>query len=137
MTKIISTRRDRPFLDSQLKPTLVSQRWIEEVSRSNNDIDDTLSDHESRITELEPSFVVIDSADSPFAASNNDYILADMSSGDVTITLPASGRLSVSRSGSSNTLTLTGTINGVANPTIISDGDSPSIAFIGTEWRYV
>jgi len=82
------------------------------------------------------SYVSIDNADSPYAASSGDYIIVDMSAGNVTVTLPASGRVSVSRDGAANTLTLSGTVNGEVNPEILFDGSCASMAYI-TEWRYV
>lgn len=124
------------FVNKDGVPVRRSQAWIDEVSRIvNNEIAD-LSDVEDRLDELEPNFVVVTNAESPYAAANNDYILADMSSGDVTITLPSSGRLSVARDGVLNTLTLTGMVNGDVNPEILFDGSTASMAFI-TEWRYV
>jgi hypothetical protein len=136
-TRIIAPHRFEPFVDEDGRPHRIPQDWIESISRIGNGLNDRIEQNEADIAELEPQFRVVTSADSPVAAANNDYILADMSTGDVTITLPANGRLSVTRSGASNTLTLTGVVNGVTNPTIIGDEDAPSLAYIGTEWRYV
>tara|TARA_R110000803_G_C11760239_1_gene293816 strand:+ start:93 stop:482 length:390 start_codon:yes stop_codon:yes gene_type:complete len=105
------------------------RRWIEGITRIvNNGTFD--------ISALKPSYNVITTSDSPYAAVDNEYILCTMD-GNITITLPASGRIHVSRSGASNTLTLTGTVNGGTNPILLGDGSSVSLAYIGTEFRYV
>lgn len=134
MANTIAPNRGEQFVDSRGVPLPVPMRWIEEISRILNS---NTSSIESRLDALEPQFVVKDATDSPYSAVDMDFILADMSAGDLTIVLPSSGRVWVSRSGSSNTLTLQGTVNGVTNPTIVSDGDAPAMAYIGTEWRYV
>lgn len=128
--------RDDPLVEEGGLTSLTSQTFFEEVESCLADLDSRVTSLELRVTELEPQYIVITSADSPYAAANNDYLLCTMD-GNIVITLPASGRLHVSRSGASNTLTLTGTVNGVVNPTIVADDDAPALAFIGTEWRYV
>ena len=105
------------------------RRWIEEITRIVNGAVLDLS-------ALKPSYNVITTLNSPYAAVDNEYILCTMD-GNITITLPASGRIHVSRSGASNTLTLTGTVNGATNPTLSGDGSSVSLVYIGTEFRYV
>lgn len=134
MGDVIAPERGAAFVDQRGAPLPRPMRWIEEVSRIVNTNNTSITD---RLDELEPQYVVITNAESPYAASNNDYILCDMSTGNIDVTLPASGRLHVSREGSTNTLTLIGTVNGVANPTIVATGDAPALAFIGTEFRYV
>ena len=137
MPNVIATRRGEEFADKDGVPNHRSMVWIEEVTRRVNDANDDVGSTEDRLDELEPNYIVIDATDSPYAAANNDYLLADMSVGNVDVTLPALGRLSISRDGASNTLTLVGTVNGVTDPTIVADGDAPALAFIGTEFRYV
>ena len=70
-------------------------------------------------------------------ARDGDCILADMSSGDVTVVMPDSGEVTVSREGSSNTLTLQGTISGDVNPEILYDNSTAHMKYFGGEWRYV
>lgn len=135
--RIVPPRWGEPFVDENGVPYRIPQGWINSVSRIGNGYQDAIDANTARIVELEPQYRVVTSADSPVTAANNDYILADMSTGDVIIALPADGRLHVSRSGASNTLTLEGTIEGEVDPTIVADGDSPALAFIGTEFRYV
>ena len=81
-------------------------------------------------------FTSIDNSDSPYQATDGQYIIVDMSSGDVSVTVPSSGFFSVSRDGALNTLTLSGTISGTLNPTINFDKSTATMAYI-TEWRYV
>mgnify|MGYP005997792905 CR=1 FL=1 len=81
-------------------------------------------------------FTSIDNSDSPYQASDGQYLTVDMSAGDVSVKVPASGFFSVSRDGALNTLTLTGTISGTVNPTINFDKSTATMAYT-TEWRYV
>lgn len=85
---------------------------------------------------LQHQFIPISSTDSPYAAANNDFILVDTNSGPVDVIMPPSGRVSVSRDGEPNALTLIGTVNGEVDPEILFDGSCATMAFI-TEWRYV
>jgi hypothetical protein len=66
-----------------------------------------------------------------------DYILADMSTGDIVVVLPSEGRVWLTRDGGSNNLTVQGEVNGVTDPSIVGDGDAPAMASIDTVWRYV
>lgn len=91
---------------------------------------------EVRVTALEPNYIAIDATNSPYTAADNDYLLVDMSLGDVDIVFPAFGRFSVSRLGEINVLTLLETVSGDLNPTIDFDRSAATMAFI-TEWRYV
>jgi len=133
---LIAPNRDETFVDESRKPERRPIRWIEEVTRYINENTSNNGSLEDRVDELEPQYIVIDATDSPYTAANNDYILCDMSLGNVNVTLPASGRLHVSRDGVPNTLTLIGTVNGTINPTIAFSGSCASMAYI-TGWRYV
>ena len=127
---VVAPNRSFPFTDKDgYADGERVRRWIEEITRIVNGAVFDLS-------ALKPSYNVITTLDSPYAAVDNEYILCTMD-GNITITLPASGRIHVSRSGASNTLTLTGTVNGAINPTLSGDGSSVSLAYIGTEFRYV
>ena len=89
-----------------------------------------------QVNELYPVDKTVTSSLSPYTASSGQRILCDMSGGSITIVLPSSGALAVSRKGASNTLTLQGTVNGDVDPTILYDGSTASLAYFGTEWRY-
>jgi hypothetical protein len=106
------------------------RRWIEEVTRISNQTDSSSS-------AVTPTYVSITSADSPYTASDNDYILADMSLGDIDINFPASGRFAVSRKGEDNDLTLNETVSEEENPLILFDKSTASLAKIDSEWRWV
>jgi hypothetical protein len=106
------------------------RRWIEEVTRISNRADSSSS-------AVTPTYVFITSANSPYTASDNEYILADMSLGDIDINLPTSGRLVVSRKGEDNDLTLNATVSEEENPLILFDKSTASLAKIGNEWRWV
>ena len=84
---------------------------------------------------VEPSYTSIDSGDSPYAASDGEYVLCDMD-GDIDVTPPATGRCWISRDGASNTLTIDATVNGTANPTINYDGSTAGVVKIGSVYRY-
>ena len=127
---VVAPNRSEPFTDPNgYASSERVRRWIEEITRITNESN-------SSATNNAPVFVSIDNTTSPYAASDNEYILVDMTAGDVDVTLPASGRLWVSRDGATNTLTLIGTVNGTVNPTINFDKSTATMAYI-TEWRYV
>lgn len=130
---LLSPKWRRPFVDKTGVPTPIAQGWIDSVTQLHNSNSAELS---NRISELEPEYRVVRSSDSPVLAMNNDYILAKMD-GDITIVPPSSGRFSLTRDGSGFTLAISGTVEGEVNPVIVSDGDSPTMAYIGEEWRYV
>jgi hypothetical protein len=134
---LVNPSYQHAFVNQQgfLEPRV--RRWVDEVSRIGTLNGETIDSILDRLDELEPQFVTKDNTDSPYSAKNMDYILADMSLGDLDIILPSSGRVFVSRFGGSNTLTLIGTVNGVVDPIIVADGDAPAMVFIGSEWRYV
>jgi hypothetical protein len=128
---IVPPNRSEPFVDDRgFAAGERIRRWIEEVTR-------VLNSSNTTATDATPSFVSITASDSPYAGTDNDYILCDMSGGDIVVQLPASGRLWVSREGGSNTLTLQGTVNGTVNPEIKYSGNAAAIAYIDSEWRYV
>lgn len=83
-----------------------------------------------------PTYISIDAGDSPYQASNGNCLLVDMSLGDVSVLVPPSGTLCVSRDGEDNDLTLVGTISDKVNPKILYDRSTASMAYI-TEWRFV
>ena len=95
------------------------RRWIEGITDAVN-----------------PKLANPGTGDSPYYAKDGEYILCDMSAGDITVVLPPEGKLWVSRKGASNTLTLQGTVSGTVDPTINYDGSTAALAYI-TEWRYV
>lgn len=82
-------------------------------------------------------FTTITSADSPYSASDGEYITANTSSGSITVILPASGTLSISREGTNHKLTIQGTVNGLVNPTIDYSGNAVTLAFITSSWRKI
>ena len=129
---LIGTRRGDEFVDQSGVPTRRSQAWIESVTQISNSSFGTIND---RLDELEPQYRTIDSNDSPFQASNNDYIMVDMSVSDVDILVPTEGRFFVTREGSSNDLTIVGTVNGVINPKILFDNTARSFAKFDDGWR--
>jgi len=134
--RAIAPLRDEVLVDEDGYASLPTQVFLETIESAINGANADRVTLGARVTELEPTYNVITSADSPYSIANNEYVLADMSTGSITIVLPGAGRHYVSRSGASNTLTLQGTVEGEVNPTVISDGDSPDLAFIGTEYRY-
>jgi hypothetical protein len=95
-----------------------------------------INDLDARVTALEPQYVTITSADSPYQANDMDYILCDMD-GDIDVLVPISGRFWVSRDGASNTLTIVGTINDCVDPEILFDGTSRTFAKIVDDWRVI
>lgn len=139
--KSVSPRRGEAFVDQNGVPLPRPMSWIEQITSLFNtnvaSVTDILDDHETRIDALEPAFITIDAAESPYNIADNTYATIDMSAGDVTVVLPASGRIWLTRSGPNNVLTIQGVVNGVTNPVIVSDGDAPALAYIGSEWRYV
>ena len=140
MPSVIATRRGESFSDKNGVPNNRSIVWIEEVTRRVNDANNGLDSIPAiidRLDELEPNFIVIDNTDSPYQAANNDYILADMSLGDVTVNFPTSGRFSVSRDGADNDLTLNETVSECATPLIRFDKSTATMAKIVNDWRYV
>lgn len=139
MPKTIAPRRGDPFTDGNGIPSHRSMVWIESVTGFANGLSDQIDIIEDRLDELEPQYIEIDNADSPYTGANNDYILVDMDAGPVDVVMPTSGRLSVSRkhiTGGANALTLIGTINGEVDPEILFDGSCATMAYIA-EWRYV
>lgn len=88
-----------------------------------------------QINDSQPSYVEISNSDSPYAATTEQYIVVDMSGGDVTITLPSTGRLYIKREGASNTLTLTGDVDGTTNPTVAGDGTVVRLAYVVDEYK--
>ncbi len=141
---LIAPRRGDAFVNGEGIPLERPKKWMEEVSRRVNQdfstsggLQTQIDALDVRVTELEPAYTVITSANSPYSISNNEYVLADMSISNIIIVLPGAGRHFVSRSGASNTLTLQGTVEGETDPLIVADGDAPALAFIGSEYRYV
>jgi hypothetical protein len=74
-------------------------------------------------------------------AKDNQTVIADMSVGDITVTLPTQSTygVTIKRSGSSNTLTVNPgsgvTINGSSTITIGGDGTAIELTFDGTNWH--
>lgn len=83
-----------------------------------------------------PTYVVIDSTDSPYTLVDNETTTVDMSGGDVTVVLPASADygLGIIRDGSSNTLTIQGTLNGTVDGTLDYDKSAIQIIWDGTNY---
>ena len=140
---LVTPKRGDPFVDRQGLPHFEPQRWLEEVSRRVNQdfatiggLQDQITAIEIRVTELEPNYIVITSADSPYTAANNDYILCDMD-GDIDIVFPDDGRFFVSRKGQSFDLTLLETVSGKVSPKILFDRSTAAIAKIVDDWRFV
>jgi hypothetical protein len=100
-----------------------------------NAIDARVTQNETDIAKTLPVYVSITSADSPYQASDMEYLLCDMSITDIDVLFPAEGRIWVSREGASNTLTMQETINGMVNPLILFDNTARSFAKIGENWR--
>lgn len=115
-------RADEPLLNELGLPTTRLHRFFASLSE--------------RTQNREVSYVSIASANSPYQIIDGQHILADMD-GDIAVTPPASGRFWISRKGASNTLTISGTVNGVSNPTIAFDGTGMAAAFMGGEWRWI
>jgi hypothetical protein len=130
-------RHGDPFVDRMGAPLQWPQAWIDEVTRVvNTDLSD-LTALSVRVAALEPQYVTKGNADSPYSAVDMDYVTADMDgSGDLIVVLPSTGRVWITRDGSSDTLTLEGTVNGVVDPTILFDGTTVALWHNGTEWRY-
>lgn len=158
--------RDETLVDKDGLATLPAQVFFE-------GLDTCVSSNSDAISVLEPQYKTITASESPYTAATNDYILADVTLGNVDITPPTPGRIHVSKTGGGSgvpaefykrpdgvsfyrrpdgvsryirfgtgggaggTLTIIATVNGVVNPVIVANGDAPSIAFIGTEHRYV
>lgn len=123
---IVAPNRSEPFTEpSGFIAGERIRRWVEGITSTINNL-----------VVQSPTYSAVTTADSPYLAVDDEYILCTMD-GNITITLPATGRVHVSRSGASNTLTLAGTVNGATNPTLSGDGSSVSLAYIGTEFRYV
>lgn len=135
--EITAPLRDEPLVLNNGYASFTAQVFFEELDRVINEDSTNIVTLTLSVSALEPSYTLIDSTDSPYSASDNDYLLCEMSAGSITVVLPSEGRLHISRDGASNTLTLEGTVQGEIDPTIDNDGDGPSLAFIGTEWRYV
>lgn len=146
---LFAPRRGDPAVEGNLAAAS-TQTFFEETERLVNKSKDEIDILELQVAALQaelssiradlagvvPSYSPITNADSPYQAKKLDYILADMSAGDVTIVLPGSGRVAIHRKGASNTLTITGTVNGTVNPTIVGDGSIMNVAYM-TEWRDV
>lgn len=128
--RLFAPNRASPIVDRQGMAIHGAQVFFEEIER-------ILTDTNANVANLTPVYVSKDNSDSPYSASDMEYVLADMSAGDLTIVLPSSGRVWVSRKGASNTLTIQGTVNGTVDPTINFDGTAVAMAYISTEWRFV
>lgn len=133
---LIPPRYEDPFVDREGRLPFRHRKWVDEVSRLATLNGETIDTINNRLDALEPQYVTKSSADSPYSAANMDYVTADMSSGDLTVVLPSTGRLWVTRDGSSNTLTLQGTVSGATNPTILFNNTTVALFHNGTEWRY-
>lgn len=88
-----------------------------------------------------PKRVTITSADSPYTPQDNTFVICNMSTGSITITLPTSSTygVKIKRSGSDNTLTVNPgsgkTINGFSTITIGGDGTALQLTYDGTNWH--
>ena len=73
----------------------------------------------------------------PYAISDGEVIVCDMSSGDIVVVLPASMAEGcvIIRDGVPNVLTVQGTLNGVVDGTIDYDNTALQIIWDGTEYR--
>jgi hypothetical protein len=88
-----------------------------------------------------PKRVTITSADSPYTPQDNTFVICDMSTGSITITLPTSSTypISIMRSGASNTLTVTApsgkTVNGDSSLIILYDKSCATLRYDGSDWK--
>lgn len=100
-----------------------------------NALEVRVTQNEADILKTLPVYISITSEDSPYQASDMEYLLCDMSVSDIDVLFPTEGRLWVSREGSSNELTMQETINGSVNPRILFDNTARSFAKINGNWR--
>lgn len=132
--KIIPPKWGESFVDASGVPLRRPQGWIDAITRISNSANADVSD---RLDKLEPQFVSITVADSPYTPTTMDYIVADTSGGDITIVLGSTERLFVSKESSSNKVILQGTINGATDPEILFDGTGIALFYDGSEHRYI
>jgi hypothetical protein len=132
--QIIAPKRGDEFVDRNGVPNSWPQRWIEQITRVSNSNNTSIFD---RLDKLEPQFVSITVADSPYTPTTMDYIVADTSGGDITIVLGTTERLFVSKESASNKVILQGTVNGATDPEILFDGTGIALFYDGSEHRYI
>ena len=124
---VIPPKWGDPFVDKTGVPGRRPQRWIDEVSRIVN----------TNKNESTPVFVNIGAGASPYAASSNEYIVCDMSSGDIEIQLPSSAAfpIHVARDGDGNVLSVTGSIAKGSPLYINNDNSCAAFFFDSSEYR--
>lgn len=91
----------------------------------------------SEIRTLYDSTRVFKTVSGTYTAVDGDRLVADVSTANTTVILPAAGEVTISRIGVPYVLTIQGVVNGLTNPTLDYDGNSVTLAYITSEWRKI
>ena len=158
---VMATMLNRPKkpLDAELRKIFASPRLFQAVKdlfdavpgdynslvTEINLIDDrvtvneaAISDHEDRISVLEPQYEPITSADSPYQILEGDVLLVDKSGGDVTLLLPTTGSwFKFAVKSDLNTLTVSGTVSGETDTVFYFEGTGRQAVKVDGEWWWI